>query len=99
MPDNLITESILESYYVWLFNVVLTAFLMGLAVSNYYYKDDQKSFWLLLSALLFVVQIGLFFVNKFYLNQLIFLYMVTIFYGISHYTFYKFMIFKDAEKR
>lgn len=96
---NLIRDNIADSFYIWTLNGVLTAFLAGLAISNYCYKDDQKSFWLLLSALLFVVQIGLFFVNKFYLNQQIFLLLVIILYGISHYTFYKFMIFKDKEKR
>ncbi len=95
---NLIRDSIANSYYVWIANGFLTAFLSGLAVTNYCYKEDQKSFWLLLSALLFVIQIGLFFVNKFYLKQDIFLHMVVVFYGISHYTFYKFMIFKDSEK-
>jgi len=95
---DLIKDSIANSYYIWILNGILTAFLGGLAVINYCYKDDQKSFWLLLSALLFVIQIGLFFVNKFYLKQELFLHMIIILYGISHYTFYKFMVFKDREK-
>lgn len=95
---NLIQDSIANSYYLWIANGFLTAFLGGLAVTNYCYKDDQKSFWLLISALLFVVQIGMFFVNKFYIKQTIFLQLVILFYGISHFTFYKFMIFNDQDK-
>ncbi|MCG2612482.1 hypothetical protein LZZ90_13285 [Flavobacterium sp. SM15] len=94
---NLIRENVIDSYYLWMCNGLLTAFLAGMAVSNYCYKDDQKSYWLLISALLFVVQIGLFFVNKFYLKQQLFLQLIIVFYGISHFTFYKFMVFKDLE--
>jgi hypothetical protein len=95
---NLIKETVLDSYYLWMTNGSLTAFLGGLAVTNYCYKDDKKSFWLLISAMLFVIQIGLFFVNKFYLKQQVFLQLIILFYGISHYTFYKFMIFKDMDE-
>ncbi|MEW5677077.1 hypothetical protein ABGT15_12255 [Flavobacterium enshiense] len=94
---DLIKESITNSYYLWVINGFLTAFLGGLSVSNYCYKDDKKSFWLLISALLFVVQIGLFFVNKFYLKQQLFVHMIILLYGVSHYTFFKFMVFKDEE--
>lgn len=94
---NLIKENVEDSYYLWMLNGLLTSILAGMAVSNYCYKDDLKSFWLLISALLFVVQVGLFFVNKFYLKQDLFLQLIILLYGISHFTFYKFMVFKDLE--
>ncbi|MGX7666100.1 hypothetical protein [Flavobacterium pedocola] len=94
---NLIKENVQNSYYIWLLNGFLTAFVGGLAVSNYCYKEDRKSYWLLISALLFVVQVGLFFVNRFYLKQQIFLQLIIVFYGVSHYTFYRFMVYKDEE--
>ncbi len=94
---DLIKESLGNAYIPWIINGFLTAYLGGLAVTNYVYKDDRKSFWLVISALLFVIQIGLFFMNKFYLKQQVFLQLVILLYGISHYTFYKFMIVKEDE--
>jgi len=96
---DLVKDALGDSYVPWVINGFLTAFLGGLAVTNYVFKDDRKSFWLLISALLFVVQIVLFFMNKFYLKQQIFLQLVILFYGVSHYTFYKFMIIKEREAK
>lgn len=96
---DLVKDSLGNGYVPWIVNGFLTAFLGGLAVTNYVFKDDRKSFWLLISALLFVVQIGMFFMNKFYLKQQIFLQLIILFYGISHYTFYKFMIIKEEEEK
>ncbi|RTY95013.1 hypothetical protein [Flavobacterium sp. GT3R68] len=95
---DLVKDSLSNDLYPWLLNGFLTAFLGGLSVGNYYFKDDKKSYWLLISCLLFVIQIGMFLINKFYLRQQLFLQLGIIFYGISHYTFYKFMI-KNEEER
>lgn len=95
---NLVEEALGSSYYLWILNGFLTALLGGLAVTNYFNKSDRKSFWLLISALLFVVQIGMFFINKFYLKQQVFLQIIIICYGISHYTFYKFMIINEENE-
>lgn len=94
---DLVKDSLGNGYIPWIVNGFLTAYLGGLAVTNYVYKDDRKSFWLVLSALLFVIQIALFFMNKFYLKQQVFLQLIILLYGISHYTFYKFMIIKEDE--
>lgn len=96
---EMIKDSLGDGYVPWIINGFLTAFLGGLAVTNYVHKDDRKSFWLLISALFFVVQIGMFFMNKFYLKQQIFLQLIILFYGISHYTFYKFMIINEEEEK
>lgn len=95
---DLIKDTLGNSFIPWVINGFLTAFLGGLAVTNYVFNDGRKSFWLVISALLFVVQIALFFMNKFYLKQQIFLQLIILFYGISHYTFYKFMIIKEEEE-
>lgn len=95
---DLVKDALSNDFYPWLLNGCLTAFLGGLAVANYYLKDDKKSYWLLISCLLFVIQIGMFFINKFYLKQQLFLQLSILFYGISHYTFYKFMIMKEEER-
>lgn len=96
---DLVKDSLGNGYIPWIINGFLTAFLGGLAVTNYVFNDGRKSFWLVISALLFVVQIALFFMNKFYLKQQIFLQLIILFYGISHYTFYKFMIIKEEEEK
>lgn len=95
---DLVKEALGDGYYPWILNGFLTAFLGGLAVTNYINTVSKKSFWLLLSAMLFVVQIGMYFINKFYLKQQIFLQLIILFYGISHYTFYKFMIVDEEKK-
>lgn len=96
---DLIKDALGNSFMPWVVNGFLTAFLGGLAVTNYVFNDGRKSFWLVISALLFVVQIALFFMNKFYLKQQIFLQLIILFYGISHYTFYKFMIISEEEEK
>ncbi|MES2812723.1 MAG: hypothetical protein V4670_09660 [Bacteroidota bacterium] len=86
-----------DSYYIWVVNAFLTSFLGGVAIINHINNSDQKGFWLLVSAILFVVQIGAFFVNKFYLGSEAIYQMVILAYGVSHFTFYKFMILKEME--
>jgi hypothetical protein len=95
---DLVKDSLGDGYYPWIANGFLTALLGGLAVTNYVNSLNRKSFWLLLSAMLFVVQIGMFFINKFYLKQQIFLQLIILFYGISHFTFYKFMIMNEEKE-
>ncbi|TGD59039.1 hypothetical protein [Flavobacterium humi] len=96
---DLVSDVLHDSIYLWILNGLLTSFLGGLSVANFFFTNDRKSVWLFISALLFVVQIGLFFINKFYLKQQIFLQMVIVFYGISNYTFYRFMILKEEEEQ
>ncbi|KGO95701.1 hypothetical protein [Flavobacterium enshiense] len=95
---DLVKDSLGDGHYPWVMNGFLTAFLGGLAVSDFITTASKKSFWLLISALLFVVQTGLFFINKFYLKQQVFLQLIILFYGISHYTFYKFMIMHEEKE-
>ncbi|MGH2664309.1 hypothetical protein [Flavobacterium sp.] len=95
---DLVKDVISNSIYLWILNGLLTALLGGISVSNYYYNPGNKSLWLLISCLFFVVQIGLFFINRFYLKQQIFLQLIIIIYGISNFTFYKFMIVKEKEE-
>ena len=86
-----------DSYYIWVVNAFLTSFLGGVAIINHINNSDQKGFWLLVSSILFLVQIGAFFINKFYLRSEAIYQMVILLYGVSHFTFYKFMIFQEKE--
>lgn len=86
-----------DSYYVWVVNAFLTSFLGGVAIINHINNSDQKGYWLLVSSILFVIQIGAFFINKFYLRSDAIYQLVILLYGVSHFTFYKFMILKEKE--
>lgn len=87
-----------DSYYIWVINAFLTSFLGGVAIINHINNSDQKGYWLLVSSILFIVQIGAFFINKFYLRSEAIYQMVILSFGVSHFTFYKFMILKDNEE-
>lgn len=92
-----VISSLGEFYFVWIINAFLTSFIGGVGIINYMNNSDKKSFWLLISGILFVVQIGAFFINKFYLKTESIYQIVILTYGISHFAFYKFMILKERE--
>jgi len=93
-----VVNSLGDSYYLWIVNALFTSFIGGVAIINYVNDPKQKNYWLLVSSILFIVQIGAFFINKFYIKNEGIYQMVILAYGISHYTFYKFMILKEKEK-
>lgn len=86
-----------DSYYIWVINALLTSLLSGVAIIIYINDSCRKSFWLLVSSILFVIQIGAFFTNKFYLKSEAIYQLVILTYGISHYCFFKFLILKENE--
>jgi hypothetical protein len=95
----LINEDLDDSIYPWVINGVLTSIIGGIAVYNYIFDYKKKNFWLLISAVLFVLQIGVFFINKYYLPHDIMRKITIILFGASHFTFYKFMILNEGRKR
>jgi hypothetical protein len=68
------------------------------AIYNYIFDYKKKNFWLLISAVLFVLQIDIFFINKYYFPHEIFRKTTIILFGASHFTFYKFMILNEGKK-
>lgn len=84
-----------DTYYIWIFNTFFTSLIGGVAIINYVNNADKKGYWLLISAILFVVQIGAFFINKFYVKNEAIYQIVILAYGVSHFTFYKFLILKE----
>lgn len=96
---ELVVESLGDSYYVWIVNALLTSFLGGTAIIYYLNNSDKKGFWLLISAILFIIQIAAFFINKFYIKSEGIYQMVILSYGISHFTFYKFLILKEEDRQ
>lgn len=93
-----VVNSLGDSYYIWILNSLFTSFIGGVAIINYVNEPKQKNYWLLISSILFIIQIGAFFINKFYIKNEGIYQMVILAYGISHFTFYKFMILKEEEK-
>ncbi|KGO95702.1 hypothetical protein [Flavobacterium enshiense] len=87
-----------DTYYIWILNAFLTSFIGGVAIINYVNNSGRKNFWLLISSILFIIQIAAFFINKFYIKNEGIYQMVILSYGISHYTFYKFMMMHEEEK-
>lgn len=95
---ELVLVSLGDSLIIWVLNALITSIIGGIAIIHYHNNYDLKGYWLLISSILFIIQIGAFFINKFYIKSEAIYQMVIFFYGISHFTFYKFMILKEHEK-
>ena len=94
----LISEFLNADIYLWILNGLLTSFIGGIALYNYLFEDENKNFWLLISAVLFVIQIGVFFLHKHYLNAPELKTLSIILFGVSNFTFYKFIIFNEERE-
>ncbi|WP_136668211.1 hypothetical protein [Flavobacterium sp. H122] len=94
---NFVMDSLGDSYYIWIMNAFLTSFLGGVAIINYINTPGKKEYWLLVSTIFFIIQIGAFFINKFYVKNEAIYQMVILLYGVSHFTFYQFLILKEEE--
>ncbi|CAM4415191.1 hypothetical protein [Flavobacterium terrigena] len=95
---ELVLHSLGESLFIWILNALITSIIGGIAIIHYINNYDLKGYWLLISSILFIIQIGAFFINKFYIKSEAIYQMVIFFYGLSHFTFYKFMILKEQER-
>ena len=93
----LISEFLNADIYLWILNGLFTSFIGGIALYNYLFEDENKNFWLLISSVLFVIQIGIFFIHKHYLDAPELKALGIILFGISNFTFYKFII-SDEER-
>ncbi|MFM9988879.1 hypothetical protein [Flavobacterium sp.] len=95
---EIVILSLGDVYFIWIINAFLTSFIGGVGIINYLNNSDKKSFWLLISGILFIIQIGAFFINKFYIKNESIYQIVILTYGISHFAFYKFLILKEKEE-
>lgn len=95
---ELVLHSLGDTFYIWISNALITSIIGGIAIIYFNNNFDLKGYWLLISSILFIIQIGAFFINKFYIKSESIYQMVIFFYGLSHFTFYKFMILKEQEK-
>jgi len=88
-------DALRETYFVWILNAFITSLIGGVGIINYLNNSSQKMFWLLISGILLIIQIGGFFINKFYISNMSIYQIVILAYSFSQYTFYRFMILKD----
>ncbi|WP_300565659.1 hypothetical protein [Flavobacterium sp.] len=96
---EIVVNALGNVYYIWIINALVTSFIGGVGIICYVNNADKKSYWLLISGILFIIQIGAFFINKFYIKNEAIYQMVILSYAISHFTFYKFIILKEQEKQ
>ena len=94
----LIEKEVKMDFYPWVINGFLTSFIGGMATFNCLFQDKKRLYWLFISAILFVIQIGVFLINKYYFPDEILRMLTIILFGISNFTFYKFVLLQEELK-
>lgn len=94
----LIEKEVKMYFYPWVLNGFLTSFIGGMATFNFLFQDKKRLYWLFISAILFVIQIGVFLINKYYFPDEILRMLTIILFGISNFTFYKFVLLQEELK-
>jgi len=94
----LIEKEVKMDFYPWVLNGFLTSFIGGMATFNFLFQDKKRLYWLFISAILFVIQIGVFLINKYYFPDEILRMLTIILFGISNFTFYKFVLLQEELK-
>lgn len=94
----LIEKEVKMDFYPWVVNGFLTSFIGGMATFNFLFQNKKRLYWLFISAILFVIQIGVFLINKFYFPDEILRMLTIILFGISNFTFYKFVLLQEELK-
>ena len=94
----LIESEVKIDFYPWVVNGFLTSFIGGMAAYNFLFQDKKRLYWLIISAILFVIQIGVFLINKYYYPDEILRMLTIILFGISNFTFYKFVLLQEELK-
>jgi hypothetical protein len=94
----LIEKEVKMDFYPWVLNGFLTSFIGGMATFNFLFQDKKRLYWLFISAILFVIQIGVFLINKYYFPDEILRMLTIILFGVSNFTFYKFVLLQEELK-
>lgn len=88
-------DSLGESFYVALINVILISVLGGLSLSNYLIEEGFKHTWLLLSTLLYTFLVFLFVIQKYYLFISIFEPIRVLVLMAAHYFFCLYVLLSE----
>ncbi|WP_313807633.1 hypothetical protein [Flavobacterium sp.] len=94
---NFVLEPLGDSYFIWIMNAFVTSYIGGVSIINYLNNSEEHFFWLLLSSILFLIQIGAFFFNRFYIKNESIYQLVILSYGISQFAFCKFLLLKEQK--
>lgn len=94
----LMEKEVKMDFYPWVINGFLTSFIGGMATFNFLFQDKKRMYWLFISAILFVIQIGVFLINKYYFPDEILRMLTIILFGVSNFTFYKFVLLQEELK-
>lgn len=82
-------------YYLLIIHNVLISILAGIALCNYIMQTNYNTSWLLICVLFFVMLQFIVFIEKFYLNLIIFRPIAMILNVLAFYSFYKFVIITE----
>jgi hypothetical protein len=90
-------DSLGQSFYISLVNVILISFLGGISLSNYLLEEGFKHTWLLLSTLLFAFLVFLFVIQKYYLYIPVFQPIRVLVLMAAHYFFMIYRVIHERE--
>ena len=94
----LIEESMGESFFVGLINIILVSILGGMALTNYLLESNLKHISLLSSTLLYTFLVLLFVIQKYFLHISIFNPLRVILLMAAHYIFCMYVLLVENEK-
>jgi len=96
---SFILNDLSQYYFVyWIVNFLITALIGSIGVINFVNESTKNNVWLLFGTMLFVIQIVLFSLNKYYFkNDYVYEYNV-LFYAFAHYAIYRFIILQEKSE-
>lgn len=90
-------DSLGQSFWVAVVNVVLVSLLGGLSLSNYLMDEGFKHTWLLISTFLYTIIVFLFVIQKYYLFIPIFQPIRVLVLMSAHYFFYLYLLMSEKQ--
>jgi hypothetical protein len=94
----LIEESVGQSFFVGLINILLVSFLGGMSLTNYLMENNFKHISLLTSTLLYTFLVLIFVIQKFYVFVRVFDPMGIIVLMAAHYFFCVYLLLAENQK-
>lgn len=82
-------------FYLLILHNILISILAGIALCNFIMQTNYNTSWLLICVLFFVMLQFIVFIEKFYLNLMIFRPIAMILNVLAFYSFYKFVIITE----
>lgn len=90
-------DSLGQSFFVAVVNVILISVLGGLSLSNYLMEEGFKHTWLLISTFLYTIIVFLFVIQKYYIFIPIFQPIRVLLLMSAHYFFYLYILMSEKQ--